>query len=37
MLHEIEPETGRVFSDVNLRVEWEKACDACGLGKRTKG
>jgi integrase len=36
MLREIEPKTGRVFSDVNLRVEWEKACDACDLGKRSK-
>ena len=36
MLREIEPKTGRVFSDVNLRVEFEKACGACGLGKRTK-
>jgi len=23
------------YSDTNLRVEWQKACDACGLGKRT--
>jgi len=36
MLREIEPKTGRVFSDVNLRVEFEKACSACELGKRTK-
>jgi integrase len=36
VLREIEPKTGRVFSDVNLRVEFEKACNACGLGKRTK-
>jgi integrase len=36
MLREVEPKSGRVFSDVNLRVEFEKACDACGLGKRTK-
>jgi len=36
LLREIEPKTGRVFSDVNLRVEWERACTACGLGKRTK-
>jgi integrase len=36
MLREIKPKTGKVFPDTNLRVEWEKACDACGLGKRTK-
>jgi integrase len=36
MLREVKPKTGKVFSDKNLRVEWEKACDACGLGKRTK-
>jgi integrase len=36
MLRDIEPKTGRVFDDTNLRVEWERACDACGLGKRTK-
>ena len=35
MLAEIKPKTGRVFSDTNLRMEWQKACDACGLGKRT--
>ena len=35
-LREIEPKTGRVFSDMNLRVEWERACTACGLGKRIK-
>ena len=35
-LREIEPKTGRVFSDTNLRVEWERACMTCGLGKRTK-
>lgn len=36
MLREIEPKKGLVFSDLNLRVEWEKACDACSLGTRTK-
>ncbi len=36
MLREVKPKSGLVFSDVNLRVEFEKACDACGLGKRTK-
>ena len=35
MLRDIEPKTGRVFDDTNLRVEWERACAACGLGKRT--
>jgi hypothetical protein len=36
MLRDVEPKTGRVFSDLNLRTEWKTACDACGLGKRTK-
>jgi integrase len=27
---------GRVFDGTNLRVEWEKACAACGLGTREK-
>ena len=36
MLRDIEPKKGRVFNSENLRTEWEKACDACGLGKRTK-
>jgi integrase len=36
MLRDVEPKSGRVFSDLNLRTEWEKACAACGLGKRTK-
>jgi hypothetical protein len=36
MLREVTPKTGKVFSDTNLRVEWEKACDACRLGERTK-
>ena len=35
MLAEIKPKTGMVFSDTNLRVEWQKACAACGLGTRT--
>lgn len=35
MLRAIEPKTGKVFSDVNLRMEWQKACAACGLGTRT--
>ena len=36
MLRDVEAKTGRVFDSENLRTEWEKACDACGLGKRTK-
>jgi integrase len=36
LLREIEPKTGKVFDHKNLRVEWEKACDACGLGTRTR-
>ena len=36
MLRDVKPKTGRVFNSENLRTEWEKACDACGLGKRTK-
>jgi integrase len=28
--------TGRVFDATNLRVEWSKACEAVGLGKRVK-
>lgn len=35
MLKEISPKTGRVFDGTNLRVEWQKACAACGLGTRT--
>lgn len=35
MLRPVEPKEGRVFDATNLRVEWQKACDACGLGKRT--
>jgi integrase len=35
VLAEIEPKTGKVFSDTNLRMEWQKACAACGLGTRT--
>jgi integrase len=36
MLKEVKPKTGKVFSDTNLRVEWQKACAACGLGTRTE-
>jgi len=35
-LRGMEPKTGRVFDGTNLRVEWEKACAACGLGTRVK-
>lgn len=35
-LREIKPKKGLVFSDTNLRVEWEKACAAAGLGTRTE-
>ncbi|MGA9155317.1 MAG: site-specific integrase [Candidatus Sulfotelmatobacter sp.] len=35
MLAAIEPKRGKVFSDTNLRTEWQKACAACGLGTRT--
>ena len=35
MLSEIEPKAGKVFSDLNLRTEWQKACAASGLGTRT--
>ena len=34
MLQEIEAKEGAVFDGTNLRVEWEKACAACGLGTR---
>jgi len=33
MLRDIKPKNGRAFSDLNLRTEWEKACEACGLGQ----
>jgi integrase len=32
MLEEIEPKTGLVFNDTNLRTEWSRACAAVGLG-----
>jgi len=32
----MEPKSGRVFDDTNLRVEWSRACEAVGLGKRVK-
>ena len=36
MLATVEPKVGGVFSDTNLRTEWQKACAACGLGTRTR-
>jgi integrase len=36
LLTETTPKVGRVFTDTNLRTEWEKACAACGLGTREK-
>jgi hypothetical protein len=36
LLLEATPKVGKVFSDTNLRTEWEKACAACGLGTRAK-
>jgi integrase len=33
MLRQVEDKTGTVFSGTNLRKAWNKACDACGLGK----
>jgi len=35
MLREVKPKTGKVFSDTNLRNEWQKACAACRQGTRT--
>ncbi len=35
-LRGLTPKLGRVFSDTNLRTEWERACAACGLGIREK-
>ncbi len=32
-LRRIEPKTGKVFDDSNLRAEWARACTAVGLGK----
>lgn len=34
MLEMQEPKAGKVFDDTNLRTEWQRACEACGLGKR---
>ena len=28
----VEPKTGTVFDDTNLRTEWARACTAAGLG-----
>lgn len=36
ILSAVEPKSGRVFDDTNLRVEWSKACEAVGLGTRVK-
>lgn len=33
LLKEIEPKSGKVFADTNLRKEWVKACATCGLGR----
>ncbi|HWO35664.1 MAG TPA: tyrosine-type recombinase/integrase [Candidatus Acidoferrum sp.] len=35
LLRAIDPKFGKVFDHTNLRVEWQKACAACGLGTRT--
>lgn len=35
-LEAMQPKTGQVFDDTNLRTEWAKACEAVGLGKREK-
>jgi integrase len=35
-LGQIEPKEGRVFDGTNLRKEWMKACNACGLGTTTE-
>jgi integrase len=36
ILSAVEPKSGRVFDDTNLRMEWSKACELCGEGKRVK-
>jgi integrase len=36
ILSHVEPKTGRVFDDSNLRTEWARACSAVGLGARKK-
>jgi len=36
ILREMQPKTGRVFDDTNLRTEWAKASEAVGLGSRIK-
>jgi integrase len=33
MLEKVDDKSGRVFDGTNLRKAWNKACDACGLGK----
>jgi integrase len=39
MLEEVTPKTGRVFSALNLRTEWGRACAVVGLGavEKVKG
>lgn len=36
LLARVQVREGRVFDTTNLRVEWQKACAAVGLGNRTK-
>jgi integrase len=36
ILSAVESKSGRVFDDTNLRVEWGKACELVGEGKRVK-
>lgn len=36
MLQSVERKEGKVFDGTNLRKEWMKACDACGLGETTE-
>jgi integrase len=35
-LRELHPRVGRVFTDTNLRTEWERARATCALGTREK-
>jgi integrase len=36
ILAAVESQTGEVFDATNLRIEWQKACERLGHGKRTK-
>ena len=36
MLKRIDPKEDKVFDGTNLRKEWQKACEAAGLGTLTK-